>query len=167
MTENNQESNELSNKASNLWEFCVHSQTLDKEQIEQLLIQKLGQPTDQLAINCLNSLTKKVFSYYGPEEKKNNSTSVFNCNGTVQEIVEKISKGESRNTGQTFYVLKLTNNERLQAYQENLKSDKWLQIQNLAILGQFLVFKYQKWITNKHLLDFYSPESEPNPNKPT
>jgi len=163
MMENSQE---LEKKERNLWEFCVSSRILDKEQINNFLIQKLGEPTDQLAINCLNSLTKKIYSYYGVEDKSNKSTSVFNCNGTVAEIVEKISKGESRNMGQRFFVLKLTNNERLQAYQENLQPDKWLQIQRLAILGQFLVFKYQKWITNKQLLDFYSPELESNPNKP-
>ena len=43
----------------------------------------------------------------------------------------------------------------LQARKELLSEDKWIQIQNLAILGKNLVFKYRKWITNKQVLDFY------------
>jgi hypothetical protein len=36
-----------------------------------------------------------------------------------------------------------------------MPTDKWNRVKELAILGQKLLFKYKKYITNKQLLDFY------------
>jgi hypothetical protein len=41
------------------------------------------------------------------------------------------------------------------ALQEDLSMDKFKQIEQLALIGQNLAFKYKKWIKNKQLLDFY------------
>lgn len=143
---------------NNFWQL-INNQLLSKEQVTQLLVERLGQQTDRIAENCLNSLSKKVLSYYGQEENKNESTSISNCTGTVQEIVEKIFKGESRRVGEKFFVLKLDQGQKLQAYQKDLPADKWTQLEKLAILGQNLVFKYKKWFTNKELLDFRPNEN--------
>lgn len=76
------------------------------------------------------------------------------------EIADRTHK-TGKNKGQTYYVLKLGGGqakETLQARQEDLPEEKWQQIQKLAILGQNLVFKYKKWITNKQIIDFYPPK---------
>jgi len=74
-----------------------------------------------------------------------------------EQIIEKKFK-EGKRMGQTFYVLKV-GADKLQALQENLTSEKWQQIEKMAIIGQNLVFKYRKWITNKELLDFLPNEN--------
>jgi len=61
--------------------------------------------------------------------------------------------------GEKFFVLKLDQGQKLQAYQKDLPADKWTQLEKLAILGQNLVFKYKKWFTNKELLDFRPNEN--------
>jgi hypothetical protein len=75
-----------------------------------------------------------------------------------EQITEKRFK-EGKRLGQTFYTLQI-GKERLQAVQENLPPKKWQQIRKMAIIGQNLVFKYKKWITNKELLDFYPYQKE-------
>jgi hypothetical protein len=41
-----------------------------------------------------------------------------------------------------------------------MPEDKWTQITKLALLGQNLVFKYKKWITNKQIIDFSPPSKK-------
>lgn len=141
----------------NFWNHLESQKIIDREAIEQTLIQKLGSPTNQIQHNLLSELTKKITSYYTSDETQNHTT--YSLFGSVQEIQEKKFK-EGRNKGQTFYVLKLTTRESLQAKQENLPKDKWNQITKMALLGQNLVFKYKKWFSNKEVLDFY-----PQPKK--
>ena len=138
----------------NLWNHLENQTLKDKNQIEQHLIQKLGKPNTEIQQNLLQELTKKINSYYTEPEEQNHTT--YSLIGSVQEISEKKYK-EGKSKGQTYYVLKLGGKETLQAKKENLLPEKWNQITKLAILGQNLVFQYKKWITNKQLLDFYSP----------
>ena len=142
----------------NFWNQLENKQITDRESIEQHLTKKLGKPTNQLAINCLEELTKKVNSYYTEPETQNYTT--YSLIGSVFEIADRTHK-TGKNKGQTYYVLKLGGQakETLQARKEDLPEDKWKQIQKLAILGQNLVFKYKKWITNKQIIDFY-PQSK-------
>ena len=139
---------------TNFWEQ-LESKQLNQETIKQTLIKKLGEPNNQLSFNCLTELTKKINSYYQEDQATKNYT-VYSLVGSLtspEQIIEKKFK-EGKRMSQTYYVLKV-GSEKLQALQENLPSDKWQQLKNMAILGQNLVFKYKKWITNKQLLDFH------------
>ena len=138
----------------NFWNQLESKQITDRVAIEQHLTKKLGKPTNQLAINCLEELTKKINSYYTEPETQNYTT--YSLIGSVFEIADRTHK-TGKNKGQTYYVLKLGGpaKETLQARKEDLSEDKWKQITKLAILGKNLVFKYKKWITNKQIIDFY------------
>ena len=127
-------------------------QLTQKAEIEQYLIQKLGEPTTELQHNLLFELTKKINSYYQPDQSLNYT--IYSLVGSLtspEQIIQKEFK-EGKRLGQTFYVLKI-GSEQVQALQENLPPKKWQQIEKMAIIGQELVFKYKKWITNKQLLD--------------
>ena len=135
--------------------FWTQLNNQGKTQIETLLTKKLGKPNNELNNNLFQELVKKINSYYVSEEPQSYTT--YTLFGLVNEISQKKFK-EGKHKGQTYYVLKLggTNHrEALHAKQENLPPDKWKQITKSALLGQNLVFKYKKWITNKQLLDFY------------
>ena len=139
---------------TNFWEQLESKQISDKYQVEKYLLTKLGSPSNPIQANLLQEIIKKINSYYFATEIQNTTT--YSLIGSVSEIVEKKFK-EGKNKGQTYYLLKLLEpkGEKLQARKELLPKDKWTQISKLAILGKNLVFKYQKWITNKELLDFY------------
>ena len=130
-----------------------------KPEIESLLAKKLGKPNNELNHNLFQELVKKVNSYYTAPTEQNYTT--YSLIGSAFEIADRTHK-TGKNKGQTYYVLKLgggSNKEKLHAIQANLPEDKWNQITQLAILGQNLVFKYKKWITNKQIIDFY-PQSK-------
>ena len=135
------------------WKQLETKQITNREEIEQYLLTKLGQPINQTQTNLLQELTKKIFSYYQPDQPLNYT--VYTLTGSLtspEQILEKKFK-EGKRMGQTFYVLKV-GNEKLQALQENLPPKKWQQLTKLAIVGKELAFKYKKWITNKQLLDW-------------
>ena len=137
----------------NFWNQ-LESQQITKEQLQPALFKKLGQPTNELQQNLSQEILKKITSYYFTEPESVNFTT-YSLIGTVLEVSEKKFK-EGKQKGQTYYALKLTTRETLQAKPENLAEEKWTQIQKLVLLGQNLVFKYRKWFNNKQVLDFYS-----------
>ena len=141
----------------NFWNQ-LQSQKITKEQLPQVLFKKLGQPANETQQNLAQELLKKIASYYFVSEQEQNYTT-YSLVGWVNEISERKYK-EGKNKGQTYYALKLggAGKEILQARKELLDEAKWNQVKSLAILGKNLVFSYRKWITNKQVLDFYSPE---------
>jgi len=141
----------------NFW-TQLEKQTLTKEQLQPTLFKKLGEPTTELQQNLAQEILKKIISYFYAETESSNYTT-YSLVGSIVEISQRKYK-EGKHKGQTYYVLKLggLNKETLQAKKENLPEAKWKQIEHLAILGQNLVFKYKKWITNKQILDFYEPK---------
>lgn len=141
---------------TNFWEQLESKQISNKEQVEKFLLTKLGSPTTEIQQNLLQEFCKKVHAYYFATEITNTTT--FSLYGHVQEIQERKFK-EGKRMGQTYYLLKLgePKGEKIKATKEDLPTDKWTQIEKLAILGKNLVFKYKKWITNKELLDFNPP----------
>ena len=144
----------MASPKTTFWQQLETKKIIGRGEIEQYLTAKLGTPANQLANNRLQELTKKIISYYQTETPKNYT--IFSLVGSLtspEQIIQKKFK-EGKRLGQTYYLLKL-GNEKLQASQENLSEEKWKQITKLELLGQNLVFKYKKWITNKELLDFY------------
>ena len=141
----------------NFWTQLEKQTFKERIQIEQHLIKKLGQPNNETNKNLLAEIIKKINSYYAEPEEQNYTT--YSLVGWVNEISERKYK-EGKNKGQTYYALKLggAGKEILQARKELLDEAKWNQVKSLAILGKNLVFSYRKWITNKQVLDFYSPE---------
>ena len=141
----------------NFWNHLESKKIIDREQIEKHLTKKLGQPQNEIQVNLLGEIIKKINSYYAEPEEQNYTT--YSLVGWVNEISERKYK-EGKNKGQTYYALKLggVGKETLQARKELLDEAKWNQVKNLGILGKNLVFSYRKWITNKQVLDFYSPE---------
>ena len=141
----------------NFWNHLESKKIIDREQIEKHLTKKLGQPQNEIQVNLLGEIIKKINSYYAEPEEQNYTT--YSLVGWVNEISERKYK-EGKNKGQTYYALKLggAGKEILQARKELLDEAKWEQVKSLAILGKNLVFSYRKWITNKQVLDFYSPE---------
>lgn len=141
----------------NFWNQ-LESKQISKEQVEPFLKAQLGNPTNPTQANLLQEFIKKINSYYFPQPQINN-TATFSLFGYVQEIQTRQYK-EGKKRGQTYYLLKLAEpkGEALKASQSDLPTDKWTQIEKLAILGKKLVFTYRKWITNKELLDFTKPE---------
>ena len=141
----------------NFW-TQLENQKINKEQLQPTLFKKLGQPTNDLQQNLCQEILKKITSYYFPDPEPTNYTT-YSLIGLVHQIQDQKHK-KGKNRGQTYYILQLgggTNKETLQARKEDMAEDKWKQIANLAILGQNLVFKYKKWITNKQIIDFYTP----------
>jgi len=138
---------------ANLWQQLESKKITNRTEIEQYLTQKLGQPTNQLQYNLLTELTKKITSYYQPDQPLNYTIYSLLGSLTSPEQIQAKKFKEGKRLGQTFYILQI-GNEKFQALQENLTQDKWEQIEKLAIIGQELVFKYKKWITNKQLLDW-------------
>jgi hypothetical protein len=146
---------------TNFWEQLETKQLGDKNQVEQYLFSKLGQPTNQTQTNLYQEIVKKINAYYFSQEIENYT--VYSLIGSLtspEQVIEKRFK-EGKYKGQTYYLLKLTNKEQLIVRKELLPSEKWTLITNLAILNQNLVFKYKKWITNKELLDFMPYENAP------
>ena len=144
---------------TNFW-TQLEAKKITKEQLQPILFKKLGEPTTPIQQNLAQEILKKINSYFYSETNQENYTT-YSLFGSITEIQEKKYK-EGKNKGQIYYVLKLgggNSKETLQARKENLPADKWTQITQLAILGQNLVFKYKKWITNKQVLDFY-PQSK-------
>jgi len=132
----------------------LETKTLAKDQVEAFLFSKLGQPSNPTQQNLLTEILKKVNAYYFITEPTN--TAVYSLFGYCQEIQAKQYK-EGKKRGQTYYLLNLAEpkGEKLKASKADLPTEKWTQLEKLAILGQKLVFTYRKWITNKELLDFY------------
>ena len=140
----------------NFWKQLA---TKPKTELAVLLTKKLGPPDNELNQNLLQEIIKKINSYYAEPEETNYT--LYSLVGYLTEIVERKYK-EGPKKGQIYYVLKLggASKEVLQAKKEHLAEEKWSQIQKTAILGQNLVFKYRKWITNKQVLDFYPVRRE-------
>lgn len=147
----------LKAKTDNFWNQ-LESQQISKNQVEAFLTNALGQPTNLTQTNLLQEITKKINAYYFAQQIQN--TTIYQLISTItkpEQIVEKQFR-EGKRKGQTYFILKIASEEgeeKLQAFSENLLTEKLNQIKQLAILGKKLVFKYKKWITNKQLLDFY------------
>lgn len=142
----------MNNQAS-FWTQLENKKITSRGEIEQFLISKLGTPTNELQTNLLFELTKKINSYYQTPQSLNYT--IYTLTGSItspEQIIEKKFQ-EGKRMGQTYYTFNLAG-QKLQALQENLPPEKWQQIKKLAIVGQELVFKYKKWITNKQLLDW-------------
>lgn len=139
----------------------LENKEIAKEQVETILLSKLGKPSNLTQSNLLQEFIKKVNAYYFTIEPTNTTT--FNLYGYCQEIQAKQFK-EGKKRGQTYYWLKLgePKGESLKASQSDLPKEKWTQLEKLAILGKKLVFTYRKWITNKELLDFEKPKKKPS-----
>jgi len=139
---------------TSFWNQLEKKKITSKEQIEECLLQKLGEPKTELQSNLLFELTKKINSYYSEEPQQSQTT--YSLLGTVREIVEKKFK-EGKRRGQIFYSIRLyePKGEKFRALKEDLPPNKWQQIEKLAILNQKLVFKYKFWLTNKDIVDFY------------
>ena len=138
----------------NFWEQLEQKKITNRLEIEQYLVQKLGEPKTELQNNLLFELTKKINSYYSEETRQ--SHTFYSLLGQVQEIVEKRFK-EGKRRGQIFYSLRLSEpkGEKLRALQGDLPTEKWEQVEKLTLLNQKLVFKYKNWLTNKDIVDFY------------
>ena len=142
-----------------LWTELETKKITTRQEIEHYLTQKLGQPNNQLSSNCLTELTKKISSYYQPDQPKNYT--IYTLTGSLtspEQMLERKFK-EGKRMGQTYYILKV-GQEKLQATEAELAPSKWEQIKKLAILNQELVFKYRKFYQNKQLLDFYPTENK-------
>lgn len=142
---------------TNLWQQLETKKISNRQEIENYLVQKLGTPTNQTQNNLLQELTKKINSYYQPDQPLNYT--VYTLIGSLtspEQILERKFK-EGKRMGQTFYILKVED-QKLQATEAEIEPSKWEQIKKLAIVGQELVFKYRKFYTNKQLLDYYPME---------
>jgi len=141
---------------NNFWQQLEAKKLTDKNQVKEYLTQKLGTPTNPIQQNLLTEILKKVNAYYFTTEPTN--TAVYSLFGYCQEIQAKQYK-EGKRRGETYYLLNLAEpkGEKLKASKADLPTEKWTQLEKLAILGQKLVFTYRKWITNKELLDFEKP----------
>lgn len=149
----------LNTSETSFWTQLETKQITNKKEIEQHLCQKLGTPTNQLALNCLTEITKKITSYYSEETPKNFTTyTLIGSLSSPANILERKFR-EGKRLGQSYYILKV-GTDNLQVIQEEIAPDKWDQIKKLAIIGQELVFKYRKYYTNKQLLDYYPKEEE-------
>ena len=154
--ENNLLNAKMVKKAKNN-NFWTELSKLNQEGIKQTLIEKLGEPIDQLSSNCLTELTKKITSYYQEDQPKNYTTyTLIGSLTSPSDILERKFR-EGKRMGQTYYILKV-DKEQLQATEAEIEPKKWQQITKLAIIGQELVFKYRKFYQNKQVLDFYPVE---------
>lgn len=148
---------------TNFWNQ-LETQQISKNQVEEFLLSKLGQPNNSTQTNLLKEIIKKIKAYYFTAEPENNT--IFSLTGTIvkaDHILEKKQK-EGRRKGQTYYVLKITTaegTEQLQAREQDLDPAKFSQIQKSALLAKNLVFKYKIWITNKQIIDFYPLAKKP------
>ena len=158
--------------AKTFWQQ-LEAKQISKEQVEEFLLAKLGRPNNLTQTNLLTEIIKKINAYYFARYATEiPNTTVFSLIGKIakaSDIIEKQFK-EGRRRGQTYYVLEITTaegtKEKLQAFPEITLTEQLSQIQQLAILGQNLVFKYRKWITNKELLEFYPlPENKAKKRK--
>lgn len=106
---------------TSFWEQLETKQLIQKAEIEQYLIQKLGEPTTELQHNLLFELTKKIKYYYTEEPQQSYNT--YSCLGSVSQIIEKRFK-EGRRRGQVFYTVQLTDQTKFRALQEDLPGEK-------------------------------------------
>jgi len=125
------------------WSQLEAKKLTAKNQVEEYLTQKLGTPTNPIQQNLLTEILKKVNAYYFTTEPTN--TAVYSLFGYCQEIQAKQYK-EGKRRGETYYLLKLgePKGEKLKASKADLPTEKWTQLEKLAILGQKLVFTYRK-----------------------
>ena len=145
----------------NLWN-SLEQKKIPREELSTTLFEKLGEPKTELQTNLAAEILKKIVSYYFASEPNQNWT-IYSVVGYVTEIIHKRFK-EGPQKGKSYYVLILGNKEKLQARQEYLKKEQWVQITKLGLLGQNLVFQYRKWITNKQVLDWYSVKKNSKTN---
>jgi hypothetical protein len=83
------------------------------------LVQKLGEPTNEIQTNLLFELTKKIASYYQEDQPKNFTTyTLFGSLTSSEQILERKFK-EGKRRGQTYYLLKI-GSEKLQATEAEL-----------------------------------------------
>jgi hypothetical protein len=95
----------------------------NRNEIEQYFTQKLGQPTNQLQYNLLTEITKKITSYYQPDQPLNYTIYSLVGSITSPEQIQAKKFKEGKRLGQTFYILQI-GNEKFQALQENLPAEK-------------------------------------------
>lgn len=141
---------------TNFWESCPQK---TKTEIVEILVDKLGQPKNELDNNCLDAIAKKITYFYG-ESKDTRSKAISSIIGQVSEITQTEFKTGKR-CGKIHYLLRLTNKMILRAIKEDLPIEKWTQIEQLAILDQNLLFKYRNSIYGKDICDFCPVGSDP------
>jgi len=140
---------------ANFWENCPQK---TKTEIVEILIDKLGQPKNEVDNNCLDALARKILYFYG-KEKDTRSKAVSSIIGKVSEITQT-TFGPGKRCGQIHYLVKLENKTILKAIKEDLAIEKWTQVEKLELLDQNLLFKYRKSIFGNDICDFYPVESE-------
>lgn len=159
MNEENKNFSDAQNLSPSFWDDCGQK---TQTEIIYLLASKLGEPKNELENNCLIAISRKILSFFG-EKKDTRSEAISSLIGQVTEITQKKWK-DGPKMGQIYYSLRLKEgNIDLKAAKEDLPTEKWTQIEKLALLDQKLVFKYRKWIKNRDIVDFYPIESEPLP----
>lgn len=146
---------------TNFWEDLKKIDFTNKQNLDNYLLEQWGTPLDNLQNSLLSEISKKIHSYYSDIDSQKTNT-IYSFIGTIEsvnDIVEKeFKEGKRKEMFKTFFALKMEN-EWFQASKEYLTPEKWQQIEKFAILGQKLVFKYKKWLKNKHILDFYPYEN--------
>ncbi|CAI2165503.1 15614_t:CDS:2 [Funneliformis geosporum] len=103
----------------NFWENCGQK---TKTEIMDLLAEKLGKPKNNLDINCLDALARKILYFYG-EVKDNRSQAIHSLTGQVVEIAQTTFK-EGKRGGEIYYSLKLANKTILRAIKADLSIEK-------------------------------------------
>lgn len=148
-------SNEV--KQNNFWEDCNQK---TKTEIVDLLVNRLGEPKNDLDKNCLDALAGKVIYFYS-EGKDTRSKAISSIVGQVSEITQTVFGPNNRKRGQIYYLIRLVNKTTLRAIKEDLSEEKWTQVEKLELLDQNLLFKYRFSIFGKDICDFQPVGSEP------
>ena len=107
-------------KQNNFWEDCNQK---TKTEIMDLLVNRLGEPKNELDKNCLDALAGKVIYFYS-EGKDNRSKAISSIVGQVAEITQTTFGPKSRKRGQIYYLIRLTNKTTLKAIKEDLPTEK-------------------------------------------
>ena len=143
-------------KQNNFWEDCNQK---TKTEIMDLLVNRLGEPKNELDKNCLDALVGKVIYFYS-ETKDYRSKAVSSKIGQVYEITQTQFK-EGKRKGMIYYSIRLFDKTLLRAIKEDLPIDKWTQIEKLELLDKNLLFKYRNSLYGKDICDFQPVGSEP------
>jgi len=106
-------------KQNNFWEDCNQK---TKTEIMDLLVNRLGEPKNELDKNCLDALVGKVIYFYS-ETKDYRSKAVSSKIGQVYEITQTQFK-EGKRKGIIYYSIRLFDKTLLRAIKEDLPIDK-------------------------------------------
>jgi hypothetical protein len=107
-------------KQNNFWETCPQK---TKTEIMDLLVNRLGEPKNELDKNCLEALAGKVIYFYS-EGKDYRSKAISSIVGQVSEITQTVFGPKNRKRGQIHYLIRLANKTILRAIKEDLSEEK-------------------------------------------